>query len=218
MKNIKGFDELQMMMADFASAYLQPAWEKQKAGEKHQLPSDQQFYEVFEGFTEITSTLEALTLIEHLIRLLPPKSKRIDKDSYIKFLVGSYLQEMYILEQRLSAYANKISRMYHRPSLKPELRKIVYKPLEAIISIRGSHVHQRRFTDKRLDTVAAFALFRKVKSPLGEDLEFEYKLAQLEWVKRVKENNQETRKIIDEYCRLLIGVICKDGKIFLPNL
>ena len=36
------------------------------------------------------------------------------KDEYIKFLVGAYLQEVYVLEQRLSAYAKKTSRLYKK--------------------------------------------------------------------------------------------------------
>lgn len=204
------------MMADFASGYLDPAWKKKKAGESHELPTDGQFSDVFHGFTEIGSALDALALTEELLRLAPPRSKRIDKDSYLKFLVGSYLQELYILEQRLTAYAKKISRLYCNPSLPTAVRRIVYEPLEGIIGTRGAHVHHRRFTDERLDMVSSLALFRRVGHQLGDDLEFEYKFAQLEWSKRVKENNEATRKIVDHYCTLLKVVACKDGKVFLP--
>lgn len=212
-----GYDKLMKMMADFASGYLGPAWEKKKNGERHELPTDIQFSEIFYGFTEIGSALEALTLIEKLLSLAPPRSKRIDKDSYLKLLVGSYLQELYILEQRLTAYAKKISRLYDKPSLPPAVRRVVYEPLEGIINTRGAHVHQRRFTDERLDMVSTLALFRRAGHQLGDDLEFEYKLAQLQWSKRVKKNNKATRTLIDQYCTLLNDVVCSDGKIVLPE-
>lgn len=213
----QGYDEMMKMMADFASDYLGPAWEKKKAGESYELPTDVQFSEIFEGFTEIGSALEALTLTQELLRLASPRSKRIDKDSYLKFLVGSYLQELYILEQRLTAYAKKISRLYNKPSLPAAVRRVVYEPLEGIINTRGAHVHQRRFTDECLGMVSTIALFRRAGHQLGDDLEFEYKLAQSQWSKRVKENNKATRALIDQYCTLLNDAICSDGKIVLPG-
>lgn len=203
-------------MADFASGYLDPAWKKRKAGKNHELPTDGAFSEIFYGFTEIGSALDALKLIEELLRLAPPRSKRVDKDSYLKFLVGSYLQEMYILEQRLTAYATKLSRLYGNRSLPSTVKRVVYEPLEGLINTRGAHVHQRRFSDERLDSVSTLALFRRVGHELGEDLEFEYKVAQLHWSKRVRENNQTMRRIVDQYCALLEIVICRDGKVVLP--
>ena len=204
-------------MADFASSYLDPAWKKRKAGESHELPTDTAFSGIFQGFTEIGSALDALKLIEELFRLAPPRSKRIDKDQYLKFLVGSYLQEMYILEQRLAAYATKMSRLYGHRSLPSSVNRVVYEPLKGLIDTRGTHVHQQRFSDERLDSVSTLAFFRRVGHALGEDLELEYKVAQLYWRKRVRENNQFMRRIVNQYCSVLEVVICRNGKVTLPE-
>lgn len=216
MKTDGGYDEMLKMMADFVSVYRAAALKKRKAGERHQLPTDGVFSDIIHGFAEIGSALETLTLTEELLRLAPPRSKRVDKDCYLKFLVGSYLQEMYILEQRLTAYAKKLSRLYHSPSLPDMVRPVVYEPLEGLIKTRGTHVHQRRFSDERMDYVSSLAFCRLVGLEFGEDLEFEYKLTQLEWSKRVRENNRETRRIVNQYCALLEIVICKDGKVTMP--
>ena len=208
--------EMMRMMTEFASDYLDPVWKKRKAGESHRLPTDGTFLDIFHGFTEIGSALETLALTEELLHLAPPRSKRVDKDSYLKFLVGSYLQEMYILEQRLTAYAKKLSRLYRSPSLPDRVRPVIYEPLEGLIKTRGEHVHQRRFSDERLDYVSSLAFFRRLGHELGEDLEIEYELAQREWRKRVRENNRETRRIVNQYCALLEVVICKDGKVTMP--
>jgi hypothetical protein len=216
MKAHADYDEMMRMMADFAAGYVDPAWKKQKAGERHELPTDGVFWEIFNGFTEIGNALDALALVEILLRLAPPRSKRVDKDSYIKFLVGSYLQEMYILEQRLTAYATKLSRLYRKPSLPKAVRGVVFEPLEGLIGTRGAHVHQRRFSDEHLDSVTTFALFKRVGHELGDDLEFEYMRAQRQWGKRVKDNNLATRRIVDQYCALLEAVLCKHGKITFP--
>lgn len=212
------YEELLKKMVDFASGYLDPAWKKRKAGENHELPTDTTFVEIFRGFTEIGDALDALALTEDLLRLAPPRSKRIDRDSYLKFLVGSYLQEMYILEQRLTAYAKKLSRLYRRPSLPAAVRRVVFEPLQGLINTRGSHVHQRRFTDESLDRVSTVALFRRAHHELGEDLEFEYKRVQLDWRKRVSKNNNAMRRIVDQYCALVAAVVCHDGKVTLPRI
>ena len=209
------YEQLMRLMADFASGYLKPAIEVRNTGKK--LETDGDFSAIFYGFTEIGEALDALALVEQLLRLAPPRSNRIDKDSYLKFLVGSYLQEMYILEQRLTAYAKKLSRLYNKPLLPSLVHRVVYKPLEGIISTRGAHVHQSRFTDKNLDSVSTMALFKRAGHVLGEDLEVEYKLAQWDWSKRVKENNQKTREIINSYSKIIKVVICNNGVISFPS-
>lgn len=211
-----GYDHLLGLMANFASAYLDPAFKKRKAGEAYELPTDRQFSSIFYGFTEITATLDALSLVEILIGTASPRTKRIEKDHYLQFLVGAYLQEMYILEQRLTAYAKKISRLYRKPALPSVVRRIVYKPMEGIIGTRGAHVHGHRFTDEHLDRVSTTALFRRIGHQLGDDLEFEYLIARREWKQRIKSNNEVTRQLVDQYCGLLRAVMCEGDKIVFP--
>lgn len=210
------YEAFQGLMADFAADYLGPSIKKMKSGTRYSRPTDSQFVTVFYGFTEISSALDALSLTETFVGVAPPRAKHINKDDYLKFLVGAYLQEMYILEQRLTAYAKKISRLYHKPNLPSVVHRIVYEPMESIINTRGAHVHSHRFSDERLDMVSTMALFRRTGHELGDDLEFEYKLAQLEWKNRIKANNQATRKIVDQYFKLIHVVLCDQGKIVLP--
>lgn len=211
------YDELTGLMADFSADYLEPKFKKQQAGEEHELPTDQTFWDIFKGFTEIGDSLDAIALIEELLRTPPPRRKAVRKDHYIKLLVGSYLQEMYILEQRMSAYGKKISRLYGVRSLPEQVQKIVYVPMENLINLRGAHVHQNRFSDENLDRVGMFALFESVGHKFGEHLLDHYHLAQISWAKQVEKNNKETRKIVDEYCSLFIPIVAAGGKIFLPS-
>jgi hypothetical protein len=131
-------------------------------------------------------------------------------------LWGAYLQEIYILEQRLTAYANKISRLYRLPDLPRIVKKMVYEPLEGIIKTRGLHVHATRYSDERLDMLSTLALFRSVGDELGENLEVGYKVAQIEWKKHVKRNDKDIRAIVDGYCDILLAVICVDGQLVFP--
>lgn len=212
------YAKFQGLMADFAAFYMGPSIEamKKPGNARLERPTDRAFTIIFYGFTEITSSLDAIKLSEQLVGVAPPRSRRINKDHYIQFLVGAYLQEMYILEQRLSAYAKKISRLYKSPSLPGAIRRIVYEPLEGIINTRGAHVHSQRYSDEHLDAVATMALFRRVKHQYGDDLEFEYMSAQREWKKRIASNNAVVIRIVDQYFKVLNSIMCRGGKICFP--
>ena len=210
-------DEFVKMMADFSSAYLDPAFKNMKAGKPHTQPTDEVFATLFYGYAEITDAIDSLTLCETLIGVAPPRSKAIEKDRYLKFIVGTYLQEVYILEQRLTAYAKKISRLYGIPGIPKAVQQVVYEPLEGIINTRGAHVHAQRFSDKHLSSVSQFALLRRLRHPLGEDFDFEYKLAQMEWKSQAQKNNKAILKIVEQYFRILRIVLAPKGKIDFPR-
>lgn len=213
---LTGLARYQVMMLRFSQKYLEPAIDAHRSGEKLERETDTIFSHIFVGHSEIMSTLEAIDLIEALISVSPPRSKKIQKDDYIKFLVGSHLHEIYILEQRLTAYAKIVSRLYKRGNLPSAVKAVVYNPLESIILARGSHVHARRYSDEDLDRVATLALFRRAGHKFGDDLEYEYTWIRWKWARKIKQNNSDIRKILDKYFDLIIPVISKRGIIFLP--
>ncbi|AXF18913.1 hypothetical protein [Paraburkholderia caledonica] len=212
-----GFEQFQAMMAEFAAGYLDPVIKAKQAGKKLERSTDRAFREIFSGYTEITATIDALDLLATLVSVSPPRSKKIGRGDYIKFLVGSHLQEIYMLEQRMTAYAARISRSYKISDLPAMVKTIVYEPLEAIIRTRGSHVHTRRYSDDDLDGVAAMALFRRVGHQLGDDLEFEYKRAQMKWTTQIKKNNSDMHTIIERYFALVSAGISVNSRIFFPE-
>ena len=182
------------------------------------------FNELFLGFTEITDTVDSLELIATLLNVAPPRSKKIDKGIYIKHLVGAYLQEVYILKERLNAYATKVSRLYSSNENK-EFVELQVKPVFDLVSssfrsvnlTRGSHVHGRRYSDKHLDAVSQMALISNFDSDYEFELKIDYYLAKKKWSQTVKNNNEETKKVLDSYFKSLSLVTSKNGKLIAPN-
>lgn len=217
MSELQGYLKFQKMIADFGAQYMGPSVEAYRAGEQMNPDDHSEFISIFKGFTEITATLDALDLIEALIRTAPPRSKKIDKEYYIKFLAGSHLQEVYILNQRLEAYTKKVSRLYKQKKLEELVRPYIYEPLQAIISTRGAHVHQQRYSDNRLDDVSTWAILRRAGHEYGENLEFSYKMAQTSWLKTSRGNKSQILKIIDTYFKIIEEFMCKNGEIFIPE-
>ncbi|MGE8165201.1 hypothetical protein ACQKRQ_34260 [Paraburkholderia sp. NPDC080076] len=203
-------------MADFAAAYLRPAYEAHNNGQRLERSSDDAFESIFRGFTEISYTIDNLRLAGHLVSTSPPRSKNISKNQYINFVIGAYLQEMYILQQRLDAYGKKVSRLYGFRDLPKLVNDLVYKPLENIINIRGNHVHRERYSDAELRRISDLDLFLRVGHEAGEDFHFEYKLAQHSWKMRIRANNLAVSRIVDSYFDILQTLICEEGKVRFP--
>lgn len=212
-----GLVRFQTAMAEFSGTYIGPAWAGKKRGESLVRSTDRAFEAVFLGFTEITNALEALTLTETLIGLAAPRSSKVEKDKYLKFLIGAYLQEVYILEQRLSAYATKLCRIYKLSSELPRLLAVVRDAFGGIVRTRGSHVHSQRYSDQKLDILSTMAMVSRFQEEFTDEMHFEYKVAQLHWRKTVKANNAATRVLIDGYFDLLFPQISKAGKFVLPR-
>lgn len=214
-----GFARFQRVMSTFSKSYIDPALKsKREMGVVLDRPTDSAFSSVFDGFIEIANALDALKLCETLIVIAPPRSKVIKHDEYIKFLVGAYLQEMYILEQRLSTYATRMSRLYKNPQIDRNFKQLIEKSLEGIVSIRGKHVHAKRYSDDELDMLSTLTLISQFDSTYTEHVQDQYKLTKLEWGKKIKTNNSETRKIVNYYFDILYPIMTTNDQIALPRV
>ena len=210
-------------MVDFAADYMTPAIEAKKRREELPRPTDSAFANVFYGFTEISGALEALLLSRVLIGLSPPRSKLIKKDDYLKYLINAYLQEVYILEQRLSAYARKVLRMYGRGANEAAYTATINTLLSSIsarfsgiTNTRGGHVHSRRFSDERLDFLSGLTLIGQYKAEFAAAVDFEFKMVQVKWKKTISDNNIATQQFLDYYFDAIFPLVTRSEKIFLP--
>lgn len=219
MKKTTQYDDMMKMMAEFGGCFFSDTAVQKIIDKKfNQSPESNVFYSIFKGFTEIVDAMERLALIETMVRLSPPRSKRVDKGTYIKFLISAYLQEMYIFEERLNAYATKLSRLYKSPELIEQVKNTFSESLKGVRLTRGAHVHEQSYSDDALNDVSMYALFRRVNNEMGHHLETKYQLAQSEWVRRIHENNVATKQIMDHFCALIKPIICKNDKIHPPEV
>ena len=170
------------------------------------------------GFHEIEHALERLELLESLFSAPPPISDRIPNNTYLNFLIGAHLQEIYILEQRLSTYAKKVSRAYKRNFNGDELSSSVRNQLEQVIKIRGEHVHSARFTDRRLDLIAGISMMGDFAIQLGINAEAKYAEVQSEWQQRILKINSEVSKLLSNYFTIMLTAITTDQQIVLPRI
>lgn len=221
---MQGFARYEKLMADWAAGYLMPIYKAHKNGAPNP-PSDHGFFtKIFKGFNEISSTVEALRLAHVFVSLAPPKSRRIDKDKYLKYHVSVYLQEVYILKERLNAYATRVQRAYSKSSQKTKadikiapLFDLVKTALDGVVETRGNHVHDTRYSDDDLDWVSTLALASQYEKELVESFNWEYKQAMRTWKDRINHNNKETEKLLDKYFDALFDVITVNNEVLDPT-
>lgn len=97
-----GYEKYQSLMANWAAEYMQPFIGVD--GDREEMPEPSRVFlaKLFCGFTEVSGAEEALRLSEVLISLAPPRSRKIRKDEYLKYHINAYIQEVYILKERLN--------------------------------------------------------------------------------------------------------------------
>jgi hypothetical protein len=115
---------------------------------------------LYYGFTEIDRTYSNLQDIEGYIKRFPYKNSQINPINYLHYHIGNYLNEIYILENRLIDYPKKIIRfnrnspnfMANKISI-IDFEKVIKSSFANIVQIRGRHVHRYHFLDDDLERI-----------------------------------------------------------------
>lgn len=210
-------------MAEWASNCLKPHIDKIKARDPVEIEEKELLNTIFGDFTDISDTYDALIMSETLISVAPPRSKKIEHDKYIKYVVNTYLQDVYILKERLNSYATRIKRI-HNKSGRSELTSKHIEPLfdivkdsfQSIVNTRGGHVHAKRYSDDELNDASTMALISNHSSDFQLHYDHSIAKAKIAWYERIRTNNAETKKLLDLYFKSLILVVKDGDSVFTP--
>ncbi len=220
-ENLKSY---QGSMTDLAKTFIIPIKEASDRGEDFEPDGYDDFYKIFQGFTDICETIETIEMLLILVELNPPRSKRISVDLYFKHIVGSYLNEVYILKERLNSYATKVSRMYAKSNPSLDIKKdfdslysSIKDSLEGINNARNSHVHSERHSDHDLNWLSSLKLVSDSDESFKENLHHQYKTLKIKWKKLISDNNGVMVKLLISYFDTIFKLISVDGEIVLPN-
>ena len=222
MLNIESY---QRIMAEWASKTITPHVGDIKAGKGTDVTLQDQkaFNIIFVGFTEITDTFDALEFSSVLLSVAFPRSKKVSKEKYLKFVVNTYLQDVYILKERLNTYATQIKRMHDKMG-RTELTQKHIDPLfetikgafKGLVDTRGGHVHGKRYTDETLSDASSMALIAEHYPEFESHYNFSLTNAKREWKNRIENNNRETAKVLNKYFNELFKVVVDSGSVITP--
>ena len=224
MKNLKGYNRFEKLVADFSPEYLKPFYDA-KLKNENLYPSQKDLeFIIFNGFNEITASLENIKLTLAFISLVPPKSKKINRSDYLKYHIHVYLQEIYILKERLNEYATTLQRRYTKINKEINVKEYITPLFQItkmmfndITNVRSKHVHAQRFSDSDLDWLSSTTFLSKFHDEYELPSKGIYKKVSQEWETTIKKNTKEINKIIDIYFNTIYAVITKNDKLILSN-
>ena len=167
--------------------------------------------DLFARFMEISNSLDRLHEILSLLRNAPPRTAKISKVQYLTFLVEAYLNELFLLRERLRTLAIWISRRLRRskPGLATRMSRLAEntaRMLDRTTEARSRHVHESRFSTEDLIIASNFEFLaqhtRGDRQHVGKWIslaDVKYKDTREDFVLRISEQLDGIKKIVDIY-------------------
>lgn len=193
-------------------------------------PSDIFFSKLFNGFREISDSYYCLLEIEIYIGRFPYKNTKISKTRHLAYHMENYLNEIYILKERLNTYFTTIDRLYrkdvrHQYILNGTkfLFPFVNKALKGIIDTRGTHVHKTRFSDVNLKRLSSQEFFKahgdEKFNIIRKFFKIDYGFTRRKYKKNIKSKNKQIKKMLDACFEMLSVIVANnEGQIRYPKI
>jgi hypothetical protein len=240
--NLQGIKKYEKSLMNVASEYIKKDYKKNKeelekvfgnllldnnwsVDIQYNLSKNENFFEdIFFGFSEIKESYESLRDIEVYISNFPYENIKISKVRYLRHNIEAFFHEIYILRERLIQYLNIIKKNYKSTRLVLEvnqkcdcLKQKIYDSLESISSIRGEHVHAKRYSDKNIQKLIGLELTSDSSDWLEKYFQSQYEEIQKKWTNKIIDLNKELKKILDYYFEELHMIIFADSKLVYPG-
>jgi hypothetical protein len=183
----------------------------------------------FEEFIEIDSSMnrldQALVYLSHYPGSPTFRFHGLSEASWLRYHIEAYLQETYILFERLSRFLRKVekvaidSRDKAGVASAKNLKTGLEASLKGVIATRGRHVHEYRFQDdelKDLDTLVLLTKAGKMRSLRGFR-RAHYVTALVKWRKQLRTNNKETQKLCVALLEEVKEIVTRNEPPCTPN-
>lgn len=222
----KGFKKFEKLLAEFIPKCIEPHLEKMQEEGKSFINQTTTNFIIFNGYSEIKNTYDTLNLIEKFLSINPPDIEGIDYSNYLIYHIHNYLNEMYILKERLKSYATQISRKYKKDinvkSLIGLLIPLITNVLSCIVAegkdgARNLHVHHERFMDEEMKWLSSTTFLSKHHKEFEIHAQKAYDIAQRKWINVIQNNNLELIKLFDIYFDTIYSIITINDVIVLPK-
>jgi hypothetical protein len=171
------------------------------------------------GWAEISTSLDMLGDSETYLRRHPTVLASIPKDRYLAFHMGAFYSEIYVLRERISAFATVIERAYQKDSVASQIRaqcgaieKLTNEVLGGLVRVRGRHVHEARFEHEGIGRLRAISFATEVaeeplKSLMSRFFRQEHRTIRKELVATVKRTNKTLAALVNALAAALADVL-----------
>jgi hypothetical protein len=179
----------------------------------------------------IQSTFESLLDADLYLRRFPYQDTRITKVRHLRYVIENYLNNVYILKQRLKTFVQTIEDSYAKGTQRKVVRRITQSlfkynstAFENLVTVRSSHVHKEPYSDKelgRLESIKTLISRVKMEDLLtqrwSEYFDLQYKEIRKEKVQELRSINQTMEQILDtNFDQIYPIVFDETGAIIYP--
>jgi hypothetical protein len=246
---MKGFERYQRAILEAMAAAIKPLienpLESKAAGEAlwnhlfdlpgprqaggQRTPSELFVGQMFKGFAEISRSLETLEDIRALIGHPPERRPRISEERYLQFLAEAYLNEVYLLRERIRKYVKKIQRAYRIEPRSSEIRAKTAQliaaadfVLDPILQRRNLHTHEERFSDDGISRLVTAKLLTLSDDPkfvrvMRSHYDIQSRKVKTRWRKLIKSNNAAILLLIGDFFDGLHSLVFdKNSQLLFP--
>ena len=187
------------------------------------------YQKLFKGLDEITSSYYRMKDITYYFSHFPyVGEKDVSHPNYLRYHIENYLNEMYILKLRITDYIKVITRSYKKSSNYGDMqsaldgiKKAIVDCMDGLITTRGSHVHQSRFTNDDIDRLTTLDLLGLNDGHVGKECDVlkqdGCKDLEATWVNIMDINKGVLDDMLDKLFQILLEHITHDGEIFFPD-
>ena len=233
---MKGYEKFQLALAQAAKEHIFPHEGEEiesfgKVIQNHLFDLDgprqlsrptnarqQYFWRLFQGFIEISKSLETLKDLGVYIRRFPFQNTRISRERYLQFHVEAHYSEMYILRDRLTRYAKLVERQFRKDSRVSDvprrcqaLNDSITKSLNGVVDIRRRHVHEARFSDDGIDRLGTITLLSQGKDKFSKLMQQyysdEFSRIRKRWRDVMKKNLDAIRVLLDAFFEIIYLIV-----------
>lgn len=182
---------------------------------------------LFLEFDELITSLLCMKDIEIYISRFPYRNAGISSLRYLKYHIESHLNEIYLFQERVEAFLDFLRKRYQKSSIAAKIKAMVQKILaltktflQDAISVRGTHVHSRRFTNDDFDRLTFIENMKKSEAETFTSLyEFEYKQARKKWKITIQSINLGIEQLLNTICKELYSVLFdENGQLIYPEI
>ncbi len=198
----------------------------EKSGDVKHTRDQQMFYRVWWSFIEIHATYQALLDHEIYMARFPFRKTRLTPPRHLRHVIESYLNEIYILYERINAFLTILERLYRADARgkaiaaeSHALRESAGKALKTFVNVRGGHIHKARFhNDDLLRLDALDSLLRErasddVSRSLKPYYATESRRIRTFWKQHLSRNNTNAKELLDTiFSKLQPHVFTRDGQ------
>lgn len=185
---------------------------------------------LFRPFSEIMQATESIRNIAIYARSFPYKRQGVSRATYLKYHVENYLNELYLLKNRLIAYLTLIDKSYRKSDIAEHVSKtiaplytVVSDTLKNYIDVRGAHVHKHRYSDDDFDRLSTLELltlggredeFGTIMTHLSDRA---YGEIRKKWVLKISTDIKGINTLLEFYFEMLLRAISEDAILKLPS-